>query len=352
MEDFYVVLPSNSCAEIHPDNSASNFTITWENPIELEHMKEWKVALTEMSYIYTHLSVDNTYGITYYEYCNNKYNDVVTLKFDNLPNVFISNDDSHTFPKCQLEDRYLVFTHSNAFTLTFKNVEFAKSIGLKKENKSLPAGGLTGSEHILRGTKILKKAPGDIANVKYDEYHITLDEKNIFFEKSYFWENSDKMVNHISKAWANIFHVITLTAENRIEVKLKKNIDAVKFRNGFNFVLGFDQDYLKYTTTGHIAANDPQLGLGMKELFIYTSVCKPIHVGNIMAPLITVFIDTRRDYVEGASRHLGVVNPMYLPVSATSIRSIEVNVRNETGQLILFPYGSVTNVTLHFKHDP
>ena len=58
-----MVLPSNSNPDIHPNNNASNFTVSWENPICLNN--NWKVALTEMTYIYSPFSLTSEHGIEY-----------------------------------------------------------------------------------------------------------------------------------------------------------------------------------------------------------------------------------------------------------------------------------------------
>jgi len=82
-EGFSIVLPSNACAEKHPDNTANKFIVSWENPIEF-HDADWKVALTEANFNYTMSSLNTNYGITY-EYAN-----IVT--FDYHIKVGNSND--------------------------------------------------------------------------------------------------------------------------------------------------------------------------------------------------------------------------------------------------------------------
>jgi hypothetical protein len=42
-----------------------------------------------------------------------------------------------------------------------------------------------------------------------------------------------------------------------------------------------------------------------------------------------------------------------LPISNTTINTIEINIRDDSGRVIPFDEGSVTSLTLHFKqkHD-
>ena len=48
-------------------------------------------------------------------------------------------------------------------------------------------------------------------------------------------------------------------------------------------------------------------------------------------------------------RQLNILNPMYIPLATTSFNSIHINLRNDAGQFVSFPKGSVTTVILHFK---
>ena len=56
---FYIVLHSE-------DNNASNFIVSWENPIQLDPNSKWDVAMTELSYIYKPISIaSNSHAIRY-----------------------------------------------------------------------------------------------------------------------------------------------------------------------------------------------------------------------------------------------------------------------------------------------
>ena len=47
-----MVLPSNFSPQTHPRNIAADYIVGWDEPIELDPNENWKVALTEASYIY------------------------------------------------------------------------------------------------------------------------------------------------------------------------------------------------------------------------------------------------------------------------------------------------------------
>jgi hypothetical protein len=71
-------------------------------------------------------------------------------------------------------------------------------------------------------------------------------------------------------------------------------------------------------------------------------------VGGVFVPLLrSIWLESTYNY--GDIVHKDLKNKMYLPISSTSINNIEIEVRNDAGELIPFPYGSKTNLTLHFR---
>jgi len=87
-------------------------------------------------------------------------------------------------------------------------------------------------------------------------------------------------------------------------------------------------------------------------MYIYASICAPIQVGNVRAPLLkTIWIKPSRRFALNEIKHLDFENPMYVPVSGSNFNSIEINIRLDSGELVPFNYGSVTSLTLHFKRD-
>ena len=65
-DDFYMILPSNGCKDIHPENTANKFITSWESPINFNG-GEWKVALTEANLSYTSTTLNRDFGINTYE---------------------------------------------------------------------------------------------------------------------------------------------------------------------------------------------------------------------------------------------------------------------------------------------
>ena len=98
---------------------------------------------------------------------------------------------------------------------------------------------------------------------------------------------------------------------------------------------------------------EPMLYRGIDHLYIYTSLCEPINVGGVERPLLkNIWIDgDKRNYSHGEIINVVIQNPIYIPVNATTINSIEINIRDDAGQFIPFPREAVTSLTLHFKKN-
>lgn len=88
-DDFYVVLPSNSCADIHPSNNASKYYVTFNETIRLDPKEGWKVALTEFDFNSLLLTIESDHYITYTKATIVQYDAVVNIRFDSKGNAFL-----------------------------------------------------------------------------------------------------------------------------------------------------------------------------------------------------------------------------------------------------------------------
>jgi hypothetical protein len=121
-------------------------------------------------------------------------------------------------------------------------------------------------------------------------------------------------------------------------------------------MMGFTKIVFRNPTVGEkgvtfMADFPPQLKRGVNNMHIYASVVRPIHVGGSMVPLLnSLWLDVnKRDYNFGEVRSIVIKNSMYVPLASTSVDSIEINVRSDSGRLFPFIEGAVTSLTLHFK---
>ena len=90
----------------------------------------------------------------------------------------------------------------------------------------------------------------------------------------------------------------------------------------------------------------PFIHRGIDTIFIYSDIVDNVMVGDIKAPLLLIY--PFKSSMEGYNIHQEFINPSYVAVNRTSIRSIEILLRDGVGEPIPFVNGK-TVVSLHFR---
>ena len=374
MDDFYVVLPSNACPHIHPDNTANKFLVTWENPIDLAG-GVYQVALTEANFNYTHSTVNTDLGIDYVKVERFEHNFELRCRLITKPTNFKLFPPDEAFPIALYPtyddwngptswlstDNFITIQSDFKFTASFKNIDEANLCGF--DELVVTSAKHTDNGHVCW---MVKSKFAAIAYEGVDKY--TINWLNVLmhyvsrpravnyamkFSKNEFWGSPKDLVDSMKVEFLSIFKTLEYI-DNRIHFTLQDSIVQIKFCNGLNFILGFSKTIFlnkKGYQPRFSGEYSPQMSRGINHLYIYSSVCDPIYVGGTKVPLLkSLWLDvSKKDYNFGEVVHIVIKNPMYVPVSATSINNIETNIRGDSGRLIPFIEGSVTSLTLHFK---
>lgn len=83
-------------------------------------------------------------------------------------------------------------------------------------------------------------------------------------------------------------------------------------------------------------------------LFIYTDLCESHVTGDVQTPLLRV-VPVDLDRYEYGNMRLKIFSaPKYVNLLKTNFETIEIDIRDETGENVPFDHGTLT-VTLHFK---
>ena len=391
-DDFYVILPSNGCTDVYPENAANKYIISWQNPIDMGG--NWKVALTEANFNYIKTNTSTEYTIEYGEKLRTSIEFDVQLSIDfttkavhfevELPSPKHPPYDDWQKPVAGIDAQdYFNMKAEHYFTVTFPTLDDAQICGfvkqtLKSTRTSDTLYELKSESQIQRPIlppEVAKpsKEDSENANQVFQEYAAwTLQTRALLLKKienvrisfeSYVYdhkiysepltdqkvETPEGIATAIATQFESVFSKFSYKTE-RITFQLRDNIGFVRLGNGLNFVLGFDQ--VKFDNTHTVRGDHPiQMGRGINNMYIYSSACNQIHVGGIMVPLLkSIWLDVgKKDYTFGEKYCVVIKNPMYLPVAGSSINRIETNIRTDSGQLIPFAEGSVTSLTLHFK---
>ena len=392
-EDFYLVLPSNSSPLTQPKNTAADYIVDWENPIELDPNSKWKVALSELSYIYSPITISSHYSIRYGKVIQHEKIFTTTIRVRVAYPEQVEGLETDTpfdlIIEFTEEDRSIYDVN---FTITLNSDFDCLELNcdrlfiikcLDDENVfQLPTEYLAenyGWTYRLAGTKKLK---GDLfkdyategATLEYSTrlkvYGYTYEDsiETFTFPNDVFFNTVKDFVDYLKSKCANIFKDVSLVSkQNVLKLKLVNTIYSITFLGGLNFALGFsnykfddDDGRLREKMRNPLLTLDsttlsgdfpPQLYRGVQNMYIYASICQPIFVGHSSVPLLkNVFVDIPvNDKGLGSVRNYIAYNPMYIPVSTTSIDHIEINIRNDAGQLISFPKAAITSLTLHFR---
>jgi hypothetical protein len=356
-ENFYIVLPSNGCPLTQPNNHASSYIIDWETAISLKG--KWEVALTEFSIVNVPEVSKKPSSIEYTIIQNKKEKCFMIV----TPTMLVLNTiTSQYFSMFQLPTGHVEFSSKKIpFKIIFDSIIDAKNLGFLDSviecttdkiitpNKTDVTKLYTDLKIYKSKQKVGQKNEGIefFFNIEYMELERIRDA--IFFREPLAFPTPELLCSFILTNCSTIFEVFQVNNNGFISFKLKPNIDDIEFSPIIKTILGFDESIFQ---SGRIkyAENKPYTEKTFNQMYIYSSLVDPIMVGGVYVPLLrSIWVESKYNY--GDIVHKNVKNKMYLPVSSTSINNIEIEIRNDAGELIPFPYGSKTNLTLHLKSN-
>jgi len=130
----------------------------------------------------------------------------------------------------------------------------------------------------------------------------------------------------------------------RVGVKFSsKTVLAVELSDGLKHTLGFNDQFI--TIDRNIATFYPDIKAGFESLYVYCNIIENQIVGNALAPLLRV-VNLQGQRLEIIDKEYD--SPHYCNVLQKDINEIEINIRNDMGELVNFEFGRVV-VKLHFK---
>lgn len=359
--DFYIVLPSNSCADTHPDNNASKYTVSWQNPMQfLPSTDHWKVALTELNYLSTKMSVNAAFGVRYTKLATTWYYETVELvvQAGKKHKIKTMQKDVKAFPvtvEYDDEQQKLKITSGKLrlgkpFKVIFETLEQANNLGFDDIEMNSVAS--QKYEQILESVDAVEKVGVYRFRIATESGKFPVDDE-VYIEKEKSYAKAENMINDIASQFKNVFEVFTLTDEGKTTFRTFESIVKLKFLNNFHYALGYwESEFDKPYEEERTAEFKPKLDMGFSNMYIYASICSPIQVGSVKVPLLrSIWIRKHKPKV-GEMQKVTIKNPMYLKVSSVSVNKIDINIRTDSGSFVPFPTGAKTSMTLHFKRVP
>ena len=346
---FYVVLPSNSCPKTRPDNKAGKFIVDYENSIHFDG--NWEVALADFTFSYKPSTLTNGMKIKYhkiknvtiknfYEVENHRGNCVVSkMEHDHgVKPVFIK------FPNISILDNKLVISHNNDVELNLWDAVAAKHLGFT--DTKVKGNHINGEVQIIAEKEL---DPSDYSYLVELEFKTVLVEELQFeIVGNHYFPNVDKLCEYLKSIWSDI--CVNISLENDMfNIQFISDIVQVEFDPSLAKTLGLDK--IIFGRNEIKAVSHPRLYTGISNLYIYTSISEPLLVGDVRVPLLkSIWLDHTKFKIEDVI-NVSPKIPMYLPVASSSINKIEINIRDDSGNIIDFGLGSKTSLTLHFRKN-
>jgi len=403
-DEFYMVFDSNSSLLLHRDNTPSNFVISWENQIQLNPLDNWHVALTDLTYNNYSATISSNYAIKYSHFVETTHTAVADLthmkKHGDDSSSFILTPKSGVIDEIELgiaNDR-LFFRSKKPFNIAkvtrqCRELGFFKNNGLKcsPNAERLDDDNDDGFYYLISDRSLdnfetqfeanLKETPHKrpsgrgkpegVSNTKNEWEYIMKDFTfnlieyvpftEIFtFPEEKLFTKATQLALYLSATCVEIFQNVKFE-KNKIQFKFQKFVNEIELLYGLNMVLGFNNT--KFTTIEpnppsddflqvEKADNSPMLNFALQNMQIFASICKPMYVGSSLLPLLSnvdIPVEDKTLKHGEYSENYEPFNPMYVPVATTCFSRIEIYIRNNSGQLLSFPPGAKTAITLHFR---
>ena len=173
------------------------------------------------------------------------------------------------------------------------------------------------------------------------EYEVTVN-RIITLDSSYF-RSGKELIRHLNTKTTPLGVKFDIS-RSRVKLLALPPDVTVELRNNMEYVLGFNQ---KILTHENLAAEyDIRLDRGIFAFFVYINIVETSLVGEVYVPLLRSVSIVKRKY--GQMVHQVIDNPVYIPLNRKNINSLEVQICDDSGELIPFKSGK-THMLLEFK---
>jgi hypothetical protein len=153
------------------------------------------------------------------------------------------------------------------------------------------------------------------------------------------------METYFMATYPAIFKSFNVGRDYKVSFEVQDNITSLYLDRDIVALLGFKETTF---TPGKVnyAQTKTQMVVSLSDVYIYCSIIDPIIVGETIVPLLRRLIPHQ---TIGNAVNVLMDNLMYMEISSSDINAIEIQIRDNAGELIQFPPFTKTCLTLHFR---
>lgn len=163
--------------------------------------------------------------------------------------------------------------------------------------------------------------------------------------------NKDDFANHKIKMSPDSVKTDQLMLEATGNPDKTKGRETLVFNERLASLLGFTKTHIAIPRGEKIklkAKYPPSYQRSIYTIYVYCNLCENMNVGNKRVPLLRNVAFNNEKY--GSTISIVYTNPIYVKVNTRFINSIEVELRDDMGELIPFAEGK-TSINLHFRRQ-
>ncbi len=218
--------------------------------------------------------------------------------------------------------------------------------------------------NIRQGRNFLNKVVYNLSDEEFQDRNAMvaegLDEKRDDFKRilvTYkisippgYYSSPEEIVNLLNEGESKMFRPIKFFYDpigKRITMNMEKHCVLQMESSDIMLSLGFHQQEYKTSKDDAIFVSESIASVKSMyhSVYVYTNIIENQHTGNYKVPLLRV-VPVRADY--GQLSCVNYDRPHFVPLSQSNIQIIEVDLRDDTGDLISFESGKVL-MTLLFR---
>lgn len=329
----YLILPSNSGD--FSSNNTSSYRVKLPNTLSFKGA--WEVALTEIQYPVSWNTVKTTKGQFTVVYVHNDMK--IPLKIRIQPGYY------NTIDGLQHAINHAIEEEGRKLPSKLYMADFALHRLWKLKENDRPAfdkfekHGYSMADMYAR-PELVPKPPEMAPKTKKKEKDLQRLIQNV--------AKSDELRRNPPKRnmLSDILKISYSKNQQRVKVHwLTESIKEIKFDDSLQFMLGFNKNRLLKPGINTADYNEDISG-AENTFFVYCNIVQPQYVGNSLIPLLrTVPVNLE---TLGATGHKEFTAPHYIGVLCNEFDTIQIEVRNDSGDLIDFQFGKVI-VKLHLR---